>query len=175
MRPCIAACRFAADQDFKLKPLSVLNSEALAHLRDGDDARSIAAFAKLFCKLRENNLTHKELYVVHSNRALAYLNLGLYEEALWDARRCATLAEAQFSRNHERSAVPSYIKSFVRKARPSRGGAYAQLAALLPGAPVPALTLQMQAAALHGAADPLALRALLAGLRADGDADGTPC
>ena len=77
--------------------------------------RCVAAFAKFFCKLRENNLTHKELYIVHSNRSLAYLNLGLYEEALWDARRCAALAEAQYSRSHERSALPSYVKSFVRK------------------------------------------------------------
>ena len=52
--------RFAADPDFKLKPLTVLNAEALAHLRAGDDARCIAAFAKFFRKLQENNLTHRE-------------------------------------------------------------------------------------------------------------------
>jgi hypothetical protein len=66
---------------------------------------------------QEGNLTHPELYITHSNRAAAYLNLGLYEEALWDARRCQVLAEAQFARNHERSAAPSYIKGFVRKVR----------------------------------------------------------
>lgn len=70
--------------------------------------------------MRENNLTHKELFVVHSNRAAAYLNLGLYEEALWDARRCAALAEEQFARSHERAALPSFVKSFQRKARAAR-------------------------------------------------------
>lgn len=122
--------RFAADPNFKAKTLVELNSEAVRFLKTGDDMRCIGAFAKLFCKLRENNLTHKELYVAHSNRAAAYLNLGLYEEALWDARRCATLAEAQFARSHERSAVPSFVKSFQRKAR------YAQHA---PACRIPAL------------------------------------
>lgn len=105
----------SADPDFKLKSIPVLNSEALAYLRSGDDERAVASFAKLFRKLRENNMYHRELYVVHCNRSAAYLNLGLWEEALWDARRCAVLAEAQFARTQDRSAVPCYIKSFARR------------------------------------------------------------
>ena len=110
-----AALRLSADPDFKRKSLQQLNSEALQFHRDGDDMRCVAAFAKLFRKLRENNVVNRELYVAHSNRAAAYLNLGLYEEALWDARRCAELAELQFARNQQRSAVPSYVKSFARR------------------------------------------------------------
>jgi protein arginine N-methyltransferase 7 len=105
----------SADPDFKRKTLHELNSEALHFHRAGDDMRCVAAFAKLFRKLRENNVVHRELYVVHSNRSAAYLNLGLYEEALWDARRCAELAELQFARTQERSALPSYIKAFARR------------------------------------------------------------
>ncbi len=108
-------CRLSDDPDFKRKPLHQLNSEALQFHRDGDDMRCVAAFAKLFRKLRENNVVHRELYVAHSNRAAAYLNLGLHEEALWDARRCAELAELQFARSQERSALPSYIKAFARR------------------------------------------------------------
>jgi len=107
--------RFASDADFKRKSLHELNCEALQFHKAGDDLRCVAAFAKLFRKIRENNVVHRELYVVHSNRAAAYLNLGLYEEALWDARRCAELAEAQFARSQERSALPSYVKSFARR------------------------------------------------------------
>ncbi|KAK3261796.1 hypothetical protein CYMTET_29312, partial [Cymbomonas tetramitiformis] len=69
----------------------------------------------VFRKMKEGNLTHPEVYITHSNRAAAYLNLGLYEEALHDARKCQDLAEAQFEKNFERSAAPSYIKGFARK------------------------------------------------------------
>lgn len=108
-------CRLSADPEFKRKTLLQLNTEAVQFHRDGDDLRCVAAYAKVFRKLRENNVVHKELYVVHSNRAAAYLNLGLYEEALWDARRCAELAELQFARTQDRLALPSYIKSFERR------------------------------------------------------------
>jgi protein arginine N-methyltransferase 7 len=111
----VNACRLSADPDFKRKSLQQLNSEALLFHREGDDMRCVASFAKLFRKLRENNVVHRELYVAHSNRSAAYLNLGLYEEALWDARRCAELAELQFARSQERTALPSYVKSFARR------------------------------------------------------------
>ena len=107
--------RLSADPEFKRKTLLQLNAEAVQFHRDGDDLRCVAAYAKFFRKLRENNVVHKELYVAHSNRAAAYLNLGLYEEALWDARRCAELAELQFARTQDRLALPSYIKSFERR------------------------------------------------------------
>ena len=48
----------------------------------------MAAYTKVFRKIKEGNLTHPELYVTHSNRAAAFLGLGLYEEALWDATKC---------------------------------------------------------------------------------------
>jgi len=111
----VLCLRLAADPEFKSKPLQQLNSEALAYHKAGDDMHCVAAFAKLFRKVQENNVVHRELYVAHCNRATAYLNLGLYEEALWDARRCAELAERQFLRQQERSALPSYIKSFARR------------------------------------------------------------
>jgi hypothetical protein len=79
---------FASDPTFAKKPLSALNKEAVAFIKAGDDARAVAAYAKVFKKIKDGNLTHPELYITHSNRAAAYLNLGLYEEALWDARRC---------------------------------------------------------------------------------------
>ena len=43
-------------------------SAAVAFLKAGDDLRCVAAFAKLFRKVRDNHLIHKELYVCHSNR-----------------------------------------------------------------------------------------------------------
>lgn len=70
---------FAADPGFKRRTCSGLNSEAVAHLKAGDDLRCVAAYAKLFRKIRDNHLVHKELYVCHSNRSAAYLNLGLFE------------------------------------------------------------------------------------------------
>ena len=84
---------FKADPLFKKKSIAELNSEAVAFLKRDDDLRCVGAFAKLFRKLMDNHLVHKDLHVCHSNRAAAYLNLGLHEEALWDARRCQELAE----------------------------------------------------------------------------------
>jgi protein arginine N-methyltransferase 7 len=107
--------RLSADPEFKRKTLHQLNTEAVQFHRDGDDLRSAAAYAKFFRKLSENNLVHKELYVVYSNRAAVYLNLGLYEEALLFARCCAEVAELQFARTQDRQALPSYIKSFERR------------------------------------------------------------
>eukprot|EP00959_Pyramimonas_sp_CCMP1952_P229822 4805128-Pyramimonas_sp.AAC.1 len=57
-------------------------------MKSGDEARCVAAYAKVFLKIKQGNLTHPELYVTHSNRAAAFLSLGLYEEALWDAAKC---------------------------------------------------------------------------------------
>ena len=81
------------------KPLRVLNTEAVAVLRRKDTEGAIAMFAKLFHKAKVNNLTHAELYICHGNRSAAYLDLGLYEEALWDACECQRLAERQFERS----------------------------------------------------------------------------
>jgi protein arginine N-methyltransferase 7 len=67
---------FASDPSFKRRSVSELNAEAVSFLKDGDDVRCVGAFAKLFRKLLDNHLTHKDLHVCHSNRAAAYLNLG---------------------------------------------------------------------------------------------------
>jgi protein arginine N-methyltransferase 7 len=106
---------FAADPGFKRKTCAALNAEAVAHLKNGDDLRCVAAFAKLFRKVRDNHLVHKELYVCHSNRAAAYLNLGLFEEALWDARRCQELAEERYSKDRDHVAVSTFCKAYARK------------------------------------------------------------
>lgn len=88
----------AADPKYMARPLRALNMEAVTHLRRKDAEAAVAAFAKLFRKVHAHNLTHAELYVCHGNRSAAYLELGLYEEALWDACECQRLAEHQFER-----------------------------------------------------------------------------
>ena len=62
--------------------------------------RCIVSYAKLLKKLRENNVTHPTLFVCHANRAVAYLNLGLFEEAVGrsscsDARQRTFHADAK--------------------------------------------------------------------------------
>ena len=102
---------FAADPTFAKRPLSALNKEAVAFVKAGDDARAVAAYAKVFKKIKDGNLTHPELYITHSNRAAAYLNLCLYEEALWDARRCQ-------ARNFPFRSHPPARNQLARSARP---------------------------------------------------------
>ena len=75
---------FKTDEKFKSKSIVQLNNEAVNALKSGDDIEAIAKYAKVFRKAHENNLTHELMHVCHSNRAVAYLNLGLFEEALWD-------------------------------------------------------------------------------------------
>lgn len=107
---------FASDPHFKKRTVAQLNAEAVAFLKKGDDLRCVAAFAKVFRKLRDNHLVHKDLHVCHSNRAAAYLNLGLFEEALWDAMRCQTLADERFHRDRDAiSVAPIYVKAFARR------------------------------------------------------------
>ena len=43
---------FAADPKFAKKPLSALNKEAVVHIKAGDDARAVAAYAKVFKKIK---------------------------------------------------------------------------------------------------------------------------
>ena len=63
-----------------------------------DYAGAVAAYAKLFARCRCLNIGHPQLYVCHANRAAAFLKLGLYDEALLDAERCRSLAEASFKK-----------------------------------------------------------------------------
>lgn len=106
---------FDDDPDFRKKPLTVLNAEAVTRQRAGDDIGAVAAYAKVFRKLREGNLMHPELFVTHSNRSAAYLNLGLHEEALWDANKCQELAEKTFDKQRNANTIGSYIRAFARK------------------------------------------------------------
>ena len=48
--------------------MSVLNKEAAAFQKAGDNMSAIAAYAKLFAKVAKKRLTHPELYVTHCNR-----------------------------------------------------------------------------------------------------------
>lgn len=108
---------FAADRSFKARSLSDLNNEAVRHLKNGDDVRCIVSYAKLFRKIADNNVTHPTLFVCHANRAVAYLNLGLFEEALWDGHRAQTLANERFTRTQsdDGTKVKTFVKGYARK------------------------------------------------------------
>ena len=108
---------FARDKKFKSRSITDLNNEAVAHLRAGDDVKCVVAYAKVFRKMAENNVTHPTLYVCHSNRAHAYLNLGLFEEALWDGHRAQTLANERFTKiqSGEGGSVKTFVKGYARK------------------------------------------------------------
>ncbi|GHP04547.1 hypothetical protein PPROV_000330100 [Pycnococcus provasolii] len=105
---------FRDDPHFTKRSLSQLNTEAVQYQKAGDDLAAICSYAKLFHKAKAGNLTHPELHVTHYNRAGCYLSLGLYEEALFDAQRCATLAETRM-RTNPMGAAAIWIKSFARK------------------------------------------------------------
>ena len=57
------------------RPLSILNKEAADLQKAGDPLRAVAAYCKLFCKVKERNVIHAELHTCHSNRASAYLQV----------------------------------------------------------------------------------------------------
>lgn len=67
---------FAADPEFARKPLSTLNREATLLQNAGKHSQCIAAYEKLFRKVRERNIVHAELYTCYSNRAAAYLKVS---------------------------------------------------------------------------------------------------
>ena len=88
----------------------------MRHLKSGDDVRCIVSYAKLFRKIAENNVTHPTLFVCHANRAVAYLNLGLFEEALWDGHRAQTLANERFTQTQsDDGTVKTFVKGYARK------------------------------------------------------------
>ena len=62
-------CRFAADPSWSRRSLVSLNQEAVAHLRERRNAESVVSFAKLFARAASNNLTARDMYVAHNNRA----------------------------------------------------------------------------------------------------------
>lgn len=107
---------FARDKSFKSRSITELNNEAVRHLKAGDDVRCVVSYAKVFRKIAENNVTSSTLYVCHSNRAYAYLNLGLFEEALWDGHRAQTLANERFyQKQSDDGTVKVFVKGYARK------------------------------------------------------------
>ena len=108
---------FACDKRFKAKTIVRLNNEAVVALKRGDDINAIAKYAKVFRKAFENNLTHDLMHVCHSNRAVAYLNLGLFEEALWDANKSQSIANQRFYRtqNAGGQVINAFVKGYARK------------------------------------------------------------
>ena len=108
---------FARDKTFKSRSITDLNNEAVKRLRGGDNVGCVVSYAKLFRKVNENNVTHPTLYVCHSNRSHAYLNLGLFDEALWDGHRAQTLANERFTQlqSDEGSSVKTFVKGYARK------------------------------------------------------------
>ena len=108
---------FKLDQKFKSKSIVKLNNEAVEALKKGDDIEAIAKYAKVFRKAHENNLTHELMHVCHSNRAVAYLNLGLFEEALWDANKSQDLANERYYRTQSAGGqvLNVFVKGYARK------------------------------------------------------------
>eukprot|EP00210_Caulerpa_lentillifera_P006726 g6428.t1 len=89
------------------------HEEATEFYKSGDYTSTIAAYEKLFKRVREHNLTHEQLHICYGNRSAAYFQLGLYQEALTDADKSKTLAE--FSIQRTGKFCPSYVKAYVRK------------------------------------------------------------
>ena len=108
---------FKTDGKFKSKSIVQLNNEAVNALKSGDDIEAIAKYAKVFRKAHENNLTHELMHVCHSNRAVAYLNLGLFEEALWDANKSQDLANKRYYRTQSvgGQVINVFVKGYARK------------------------------------------------------------
>ena len=108
---------FKTDEKFKSKSIVQLNNEAVNALKSGDDIEAIAKYAKVFRKAHENNLTHELMHVCHSNRAVAYLNLGLFEEALWDANKSQDLANKRYYRTQSvgGQVINVFVKGYARK------------------------------------------------------------
>ena len=63
------------DPGYTSRPLSVLNKEATEHQKAGNYILAVAAYNKLFAKVKQRNLIHAELYTCHSNRAAAFLQV----------------------------------------------------------------------------------------------------
>lgn len=78
--------------------LSCINSQAVAYLKASKHIEAIVAFDKLFKRLAKKHLTHADLHTCYNNRAVAFLHLHLYDEALQDAEQARKLAEAALKR-----------------------------------------------------------------------------
>ena len=103
----------ASDPGFKSKSLTCLNKarparslikcncsvqEAVAFAKSGEWVRAISAYDKLFRRVREDNVTHAELYVCYGNRSAAWCAVEDFDQALQDAERCVALAQSALHR-----------------------------------------------------------------------------
>lgn len=71
------------DPQYASRPLSVLNKEATELQKSGEYVEALAAYNKLFAKVKQRNLIHAELYTCYSNRAAAYLQVtATFQQAL---------------------------------------------------------------------------------------------
>lgn len=88
-----------AEEEYMHQSLSSINSDAVACLKASKHIEAIVAFDKLFKRLAKKHLTHADLHTCYNNRAVAFLHLGLYNEALQDAEQARKLAEAALKRH----------------------------------------------------------------------------
>lgn len=70
------AAMIVEDPNYAKKPLAKLSADAAALQKSGDNVGAVAAYNKVFMKVKKGNITHKELYVVYGNRASVFLKLG---------------------------------------------------------------------------------------------------
>lgn len=93
------------------------NSQAVAYLKASKHIEAIVAFDKLFKQLAQKHLTHADLHTCYNNRAVAFLHLHLYDEALQDAEQARKLASAAL----KRSFIHSLLNTAVRCACNTNG------------------------------------------------------
>ncbi|CAG9462617.1 unnamed protein product [Pedinophyceae sp. YPF-701] len=113
----------ASDPDFMKRSVSELSNEAVALYKQGDFVGCLAGYSKLDRKLAALNLTHPTLFVAESNRAAAFLALGLPGRGLPHAHRSLCLARDSLARGGGiggaatlQAAQRTVVKATVRKA-----------------------------------------------------------
>ena len=88
----------SANPSLSKRSLSELNSEATKMWSSCDNSGAVAVYNLLFSRAAQLHITHPELFVCHSNCSAACLKIGLYEDALVHAYKCAQLAESSLRR-----------------------------------------------------------------------------
>ena len=80
------------------RSLCDLNTDALRFFAKSDFAEAVTTYGKLFRKVKQQNLTHAELYTCYSNSAATLLQLQQYDAALQHADHARKLAELALKR-----------------------------------------------------------------------------
>lgn len=88
----------ADENTYMHRSLCDLNTEALGYFATSDFAEAVITYGKLFRKVKQQNLTHAELYTCYSNCAAALLQLQRYDAALQHADHARKLAEQALKR-----------------------------------------------------------------------------